>query len=72
MLWASITTAFYGLVRASEFLAPDAVRVEVDRTLVWRSMTFHAAQATIRLRRTKISLDGHGGKVQLLATGDAM
>ena len=72
MLWASISTAVYGLLRASELLALDAVRIEVDGTLVWRSMTFHATQATIRLRRTKTSQDGHGGIDQLLATGDAM
>ena len=35
-------------------------------------MTFHATQATIRLRRMKTSQDGHGGTVQLLATGDNM
>ena len=71
MLWASITTAFYGLLRASEFLAPDAVHVKVDRTLVWWSMTFYATQATIRPRRTHTCQDGHGEIVQL-ATGDAM
>ena len=70
MLWACITTAFYGLLRASECLAPDAVHVEADRTLVWRSLTVDATQATIRLGRTKTSQDGHGGIVQLLATVD--
>ena len=72
MLWACVTTSFYGLLRASEFLAPDAVHVEADQILVWWSMSIEATQATICLKRTKTSQDGHGGTVLLLPTGDAL
>ena len=72
MLWACVMTSFYGLLRASEFLAPDAVHVEADQTIVWRSMSIEATQATIRLKQTKTSQDGHGGTVLLLPTGDAL
>jgi len=70
MLWSSITTAFYGLLRASEFLASDALTVEPDRTLTWSSITATPSVVFIQLKRTKTAQDGHGGTVELRPTSN--
>lgn len=65
MLWAAVLVAFFGLLRASEFLAPSADTVDPNRTLTWSAMTFGPKKVIILLKRTKTAQDGHGGVVEL-------
>ncbi|XP_065181704.1 uncharacterized protein LOC135812267 isoform X2 [Sycon ciliatum] len=70
MIWASVLTAFHGLLRASEFLAPHATRVDSTRTLTWQQISVQASSAVVRLRVTKTAQLGDGGQVQLRETRD--
>ena len=70
MIWASVLTAFHGLLRASEFLAPLATRVDSTRTLTWQQISVQVSSAVVRLRVTKTAQLGDGGQVQLRETRD--
>ena len=70
MMWAAVTVSFYGLLRASEFLAPAAQRVDSNRTLLWRAITLQPSSVSLQLGRIKTQQLGSGGIVQLLSTSD--
>ena len=72
MLWASVTTSFHGLLRSSEYLAPDVASSDPQSTLLWRYVEISPSGVRLQLRRTKTSQSGDGGLVELKPAGDDM
>ena len=70
MLWASVTLAFYGLLRASEYLAPSIHTFDSQRALVWTAVSIAPDSVTLRLKVTKTRQSGDGGTVTVSSTGD--
>ena len=70
MLWACILTAFHGLLRASEFLAPGPQATDKNRTLLWEAVVITDTSVTLQLKVTKTAQQGDGGVVEMYATGD--
>ena len=71
MLWAAVCTAFYGLLRSCEFLAPTSDTTEIGRILLWSSVKTTSNTVVIQLHRTKTAQPGDGGTAELLPTGDS-
>ena len=68
MLWAAFTSAFFGLLRASEFTAPSE-STSLPSTLMFRHVTVAASQneVTFLLPMSKTDSYGHGAKVHFVA-----
>ena len=72
MLWASVTTAFHGLLRSSEYLAPETAAIDPKSTLLWQYVEVNPGGITLQLRRTKTCQNGDGGMVVLRPASDEM
>ena len=53
MLWAAFCTAFYGLLRASEFCSPSTHSFDPSRTLCHSDLTFLPFSANLRIKASK-------------------
>ena len=65
MLGACANVAFYGLLRASEFLAPSYNMADPERTLLWSSVKVSPNLISLQLKVTKTRQLGDGGVVNL-------
>lgn len=53
MLWAAFTTAFFGVLRASEFVCPSMSKFDPHTTLLWSDLTLGQSNLRIRIKRSK-------------------
>lgn len=53
MLWVAFTTAFFGFLRVSEFVAPAASSIDPSRTLLLGDIIIQNDCAYIHIKRSK-------------------
>ena len=72
MLWAAFTTAFFGFLRASEFLSPSQSSFDQRATLLVRDVTISSDVATIKIKDSKCDQFRKGCEVQLAKSGKSV
>ena len=68
MLWAAFTTAFFGFLRASEFVAPTTKTFSHSQTLMYEDVTMAATCALIKIKCSKTDPFSQGCIIRLPPT----
>ncbi len=68
MLWAAFTTAFFGLLRASEFCCDTKHTFNPDATLLLKDVTLNENVATMKIKVSKADPFRNGHEVRLAAS----
>ena len=53
MLWAAVTTAFFGFLRSSEYCSPQTRKYNPDTTLCFEDVTFNHSNIYINIKASK-------------------
>ena len=68
MLWAAFTTAFYGFLRSSEFVAPTTKTFNPEETLLISDLTLLPSRIHIKIKASKTDPFRHGFSIRLAIT----
>ena len=53
MLWAAVTTAFFGFLRSSEYVSPQTHKYDPESTLCFEDITYRHPNFHIRIKTSK-------------------
>lgn len=65
MLWAAFTTAFFGFLRASEFVANTTTTFQPSNTLLFSDVSIRTNMAHINIKASKTDPFGYGCTIRL-------
>ena len=68
MLWAAFTTAFFGFLRSSEFVAPTTKQFDPEQTLLISDLTQANSRLHLYIKASKTDPFSHGCTIRLSKT----
>ena len=68
MLWAAFTTAFFGFLRSSEFVAPTTHSFDLEQTLLITDVTQSNTHISLYIKASKTDPFRHGCTIRLSKT----
>ena len=72
MLWAAFTTAFFGFLRASEFVCPSTSRFDHNTTLMWSDIMLGQSRLKIHIKGSKTDPFRQGHSLLLGASSSSV
>ena len=67
MIWAAITTAFFGFLRISEYTSPKKTSHDPSTTLLFNDLALKTHSATVHIKTSKTDPFRHGVTIRLQA-----
>ena len=69
MLWAAVTTAFFGFLRSSEYVSQQTLKFDPDTTLCFEDVSYHHLNIYIRIKASKTDPFRQGCTICLSPSG---